>query len=117
MGISSHTALVSTNELEPLKNSLLVMFTTQDPNTGALNASGPPIDSSNSDTYIAWTLIGAHNYVLYSGDLDFVNTVWANYTKALAFLESQVDSSGLMSVLDDFANDCSFVRSSDLMNY
>ncbi|KII96164.1 glycoside hydrolase family 78 protein [Plicaturopsis crispa FD-325 SS-3] len=105
MGISVHTQLVSTNDLLPTKNSLAVMFSTQDPTTGALAYSGPPIAATGSDTYISWTLIGTHNYYSYTGDLDFVKTVWSNYTKAVAFLEGQVDSTGLMNVPSAFAND------------
>lgn len=81
------------------------MFSTQDPATGSLQYSGPPINAKGSDTYICWSLIGTHNYFLYTGDLDFVRTVWGNFTKALGFLESQVDSTGLMNVPQDFAND------------
>ncbi|KAJ7653391.1 glycoside hydrolase family 78 protein [Mycena rosella] len=105
LGISTHTELVSLNDLLPTKNALTVMFTTQDPATGALQYSGPPINAQGSDTYIAWSLIGTHNYFLYTGDLAFVETVWANYTKALGFLESQVDETGLADVPVAFQND------------
>lgn len=105
MGISTNTELVSTNDLLPTKNSLLVMFSTQDAATGALSYSGPPISATGSDTYICWTLIGAYNYYRYSGDLDFIKTVWSNYTKAVAFLEGQVDSTGLVNVPSGYAND------------
>ncbi|KAJ7643589.1 glycoside hydrolase family 78 protein [Roridomyces roridus] len=104
-GISTHTELVALNDLEPTKNALTVMFTTQDPTTGALQYSGPPINAHGSDTYISWSLIGTHNYFLYTGDLGFVKTVWANYTRALAFLESQVDETGLADVPTAFEND------------
>ncbi|KAF9462412.1 glycoside hydrolase family 78 protein [Collybia nuda] len=105
MGISSHTELVALNDLLPSKNSLIVMFSTQDPATGSLQYSGPPINAMGSDTYICWSLIGTHNYYLYTGDLDFVRTVWGNFTKALSFMESQVDSTGLVNVPREFAND------------
>ncbi|KAF5355117.1 hypothetical protein D9756_005314 [Leucocoprinus leucothites] len=105
MGISSHTELVALNDILPSKNSLLVMFSTQDPATGALQYSGPPINARGSDTYISWSLIGAHNVWLYTGDLGFIRTVWTNYTKALAFLEGQVDETGLMNVPQSFSND------------
>ncbi|KAF5389069.1 hypothetical protein D9757_004994 [Collybiopsis confluens] len=105
MGISTHTELVSTFDLETSKNSLLVMFSTQDPATGALQYSGPPINAVGSDTYICWSLIGTHTVYLYTGDLDFVRTVWANYTFALEFLQSQVDETGLMNVPVAFSND------------
>ncbi|KAJ4477471.1 glycoside hydrolase family 78 protein [Lentinula aciculospora] len=105
MGISTHTELVSNFDLESSKNSLLVMYSTQDPATGALQYSGPPINAVGSDTYICWSLIGTHSVYLYTGDLDFVEQVWANYTYALAFLQSQVDQTGLMNVPIFFAND------------
>ncbi|KAJ7055763.1 glycoside hydrolase family 78 protein [Mycena amicta] len=104
-GISSHTEFVALNDLVPTRNSLTVMFSTQDPRTGALQYSGPPINAHGSDTYIAWSLIGTHSYFLYTGDLDFVAGVWNNYTFALSFLQSQVDSTGLMNVPPAFAND------------
>jgi hypothetical protein len=81
------------------------MFTTQDPATGALNYSGPPIKAQGSDTYMAWSLIGTHNYYLYTGDLAFVESVWANYTKAVNFLVSQIDETGLADVPVAFEND------------
>ncbi|KAG6901133.1 hypothetical protein C0995_016691 [Termitomyces sp. Mi166 len=97
--------LVALNDLLPTKNSLAVMFSTQNPNTGSLQYSGPPINAKGSDTYIGWSLIGTYNYYLYTGDLDFVRLIWGNYTKALAFLEGQVDSTGLMNVPRAFSND------------
>ncbi|KAJ7722663.1 glycoside hydrolase family 78 protein [Mycena maculata] len=104
-GISTHTALVALDDLLPTKNALTVMYTTQDPATGALAYSGPPINAHGSDTYIAWSLIGTHNLFQYTGDLVFVQTVWGNYTKALSFLESQVDETGLADVPVAFEND------------
>ncbi|KIJ59431.1 glycoside hydrolase family 78 protein [Hydnomerulius pinastri MD-312] len=105
MGISSHTRQVSVSDLYPLNNSLRVMLSTQNPMTGALNYSGPPINGQGSDTYISWSLIGLYNYYLYSGDLSTVEYLWSNYTKAVAFLESQVDTSGLMYVAEQWSND------------
>ncbi|KAF7292156.1 Glycoside hydrolase family 78 protein [Mycena indigotica] len=91
-GISSHTELVALNDLLPTRNSLTVMFSTQDPATGALQYSGPPINAHGSDTYISWSLIGTHSYFLYTGDLDFV-------------AGSHVDDTGLANVPAAFAND------------
>lgn len=56
-------------------------FAQMDPVTGALPYSGPPLNFQGSDTYHAWTLIGTHNYYLYSGDIDWLQTVWANYVR------------------------------------
>ena len=68
MGIAVPTQFVSTNDLIPTKNALSTMFRLIDPKTGALDESGPPLSQKGSDTYHAWTLIGSHNYYLYSGD-------------------------------------------------
>jgi hypothetical protein len=105
LGISSHTALVALNDILPSKNAVRVMFSTQDPATGYLQYSGPPINAKGSDTYICWSLIGTHNVWLYTGDLNFVKAVWTNFTRAVAFLESQVDEIGLMDVPLSFSND------------
>jgi hypothetical protein len=45
-----------------------------------------------------WTLIGTYNYYLFSGDTAWLEDVWQNYTKAVAFVEGKVDSTGLMNV-------------------
>lgn len=93
--------LVSTNDILPFKNSLLVMLAAQDPSDGSLPYAGPPISATDGETYHCWTLIGAHSYYLFSGDLDFIQTVWANYTYAVEFLESQVNGAGLVEVNPD----------------
>ncbi|KAH7922494.1 glycoside hydrolase family 78 protein [Leucogyrophana mollusca] len=98
MGIAVPTQFVSTNDLLPTKNALSTMFAAQNPTTGALPESGPPLSQQGSDTYLMWTLIGTHNYYLYSGDMDWLQTVWTNYTKAVAYVESKVDSTGLMNI-------------------
>ncbi|CAL1697713.1 unnamed protein product [Somion occarium] len=98
MGVAVPTQFVSTNDLIPARNALSTMFAEIDPRTGALPESGPPLSQTGSDTYHAWTLIGTYNYYLYSGDIAWIQNVWANYTKAVAFLERKVDSSGLMNV-------------------
>ena len=98
MGIAVPTQFVSTNDLLPTRNALSTMFAAINPRTGALPESGPPLSQLDSDTYHAWTLIGTHNYFLYSGDSDWLLTVWANYTKAVGFLEGKVGPSGLMNV-------------------
>jgi hypothetical protein len=104
-GISTHTEFVALNDMLPTKNALAVMFSMQDPDTGALAYAGPPINAHGSATYIAWSLIGTHSYFLYTGDLAFVQTVWPNYTQALGFLERLVDATGLADVPVEFQND------------
>ncbi|KAF7372711.1 Six-hairpin glycosidase [Mycena sanguinolenta] len=99
MGIAVPTQFVSTNDLIPTRNALGTMLGNINPITGALPESGPPLSQLGSDTYHCWTLIGTHNYYLYSGDLAWVQNIWSNYTKAVAFLEAKVDPKvGLMNV-------------------
>lgn len=114
MGIAVPSQFVSTNDLLPTRNALSTMFAAINPVTGALPESGPPLSQQGSDTYHAWTLIGtcellqlssynipdsfSDNYYLFSGDTAWLQNVWANYTKAVAFLERKVDSTGLMNV-------------------
>ncbi|KAF7321961.1 Six-hairpin glycosidase [Mycena kentingensis (nom. inval.)] len=99
MGIAVPTQFVSTNDLLPTKNAMSTMFSHINPTTGALPESGPPLNQLSSDTYHCWTLIGTHNYYLYSGDLEWVQGLWTNYTKAVAFLEAKVNATtGLMNV-------------------
>ncbi|KAJ7590159.1 hypothetical protein C8J56DRAFT_936991 [Mycena floridula] len=91
MGIAVPSQFVSTFDLIPTRNALATMFAAMDPNTGALPESAPPLNQMGPDTYYGWTLIGTYNYFLYSGDSPWLNSVWANYTKAVAFLEAKVD--------------------------
>ncbi|KAJ7733701.1 Six-hairpin glycosidase [Mycena metata] len=99
MGIAVPTQFVSTNDLLPTRNALSTMFAAIDPKTGALPESGPPLSQLGSDTYHMWSMIGTHNYYLYSGDIAWLQNLWTNYTKAVAFLEAKVDPTvGLMNV-------------------
>lgn len=94
MGISVPTAFVSTNDLNPTRNSLSTLFLYQNPVTGSLPYLGEPDATGESETYHLWTLIGVYNYVLYTGDFDWLSNIWTNYTKGVAYIAGQVDSSG-----------------------
>ncbi|KAL5507624.1 hypothetical protein ACEPAH_7080 [Sanghuangporus vaninii] len=108
MGIAVPTQLVSTNDLIPTKNALATLFSLMDPTTGRLLYCGPPLctigdvatSGLKSDTYHAWTLIGVHTYFIYTGDKSFLQDLWANYTKAVQFLENKVQPSGLLNISD-----------------
>ncbi|KAG5340251.1 hypothetical protein C0989_002353 [Termitomyces sp. Mn162] len=92
MGIAVPTQFVSTNDLLPTRNALSTMFAAINPITGALPESGPPLNQMGSDTYHMWTLIG-------TCDTPWLESVWANYTKAVAFLENKVNTTtGLIDI-------------------
>ncbi|KAK0200614.1 Six-hairpin glycosidase [Desarmillaria ectypa] len=100
IAISAPAQFVLTFNLIPTRSWLSTMFASMNPETGALPYAGPPLGLylQGSETYHAWTLIGTHNYYLYSGDDDWLSMVWTNYTRAVAFLEGKVDSTGLMNI-------------------
>ncbi|KAJ8091938.1 hypothetical protein PM082_024173 [Marasmius tenuissimus] len=89
MGIAVPTSFVSTNDLVPVRNALLTMFH-DIASDGSLPESGPPLSQKGSDTYHGWTLIGCHNYYLYTGDISTIQSIWEDYTRAVAFLERKV---------------------------
>lgn len=44
-------------------------------------------------------MIGTHSYALYSGDLDFIRTIWPKYVSAMDFITGRLDSStGLLNI-------------------
>ncbi|KAL5523451.1 hypothetical protein ACEPAG_7624 [Sanghuangporus baumii] len=103
MGIAVPTQFVSTNDLIPTKNALATLFSLTNRTTGGLPYCGPPLCTIAltgllSDTYHAWTLIGVYNYFIYTGDMSFLQDLWANYTKAVQFLENKVQPSGLINI-------------------
>ncbi|GME64330.1 putative alpha-l-rhamnosidase protein [Neofusicoccum parvum] len=97
MGVAVPAAFVSTGELESVRAALEVMFDYQEAD-GAIPEAGPPLLQKGSDTYHMWTMIGTYNYVLYSGDLDFLALVWERYLKAMDYVYAKVDDSGLLNV-------------------
>ncbi|MDP9036851.1 MAG: hypothetical protein M3O50_18795 [Myxococcota bacterium] len=101
LGIAVPTAYVSTDDLTTVRNSLDTMFAGQNPTTGELPRSGPPLNTqggkTTSDTYHLWTLIGACNYFLYSGDKPWLDRNWAAHKKALAFSTAKI-TNGLFQV-------------------
>ncbi len=43
-----------------------------------------------------WAMIGTYNYVLFSGDMDFLNKNWAGYVKAMDYIYGEVEADGLL---------------------
>ena len=90
---------MSTYDMLAVRNALNVLFAHQY-DDGSLPYAGPPLGYNRefSDTYHMHTLLGAYNYVLYSGDLAWLKDHWPNYLKALQVSISKVDEMGLLHV-------------------
>ena len=44
------------------------------------------------------TLLATRDYVLFSGDMDFLTAYWDNYKLGMSFATSKIDGTGLMDV-------------------
>jgi len=89
---------VSTNDLDSMLNSLDSLLSLQNSATGMLPYAGKPFETRMSFTYHLYTLIGMSYYYQYSGDIEFLQARWSQFTKGLAWSLSYIDSSGLMFV-------------------
>ncbi|UQC89131.1 bacterial alpha-L-rhamnosidase domain-containingprotein [Colletotrichum lupini] len=97
MGTAVPSAFVSTGDMESTKNTLLAIYNYQSAD-GTLPKAGPPYLSKDSDTYHLWTLVGTYNYFLYTGDTDFMTSIWPKYLKAINLSRSKVSDKGIMNV-------------------
>ncbi|KAM7199212.1 Six-hairpin glycosidase-like protein [Naviculisporaceae sp. PSN 640] len=90
---------MSTDDMLSVRNALDVLYDHQY-GDGSLPYAGPPMGYHNefSDTYHMHTLLGTYNYVLYTGDLDYLRSRWEAYLRAVAVSISKVDSMGLLHV-------------------
>ncbi|KAI1387398.1 glycoside hydrolase family 78 protein [Hypoxylon trugodes] len=104
MGVAIPSAFYSIGDIESVKNALATLFNIQG-DDGLLPFSGPPLLATDGDTYHMWTMIGMYNYVLYSGDVDFIRQYWPKYLAAMNFIEGQLDPSlGLLNI-SGYTND------------
>ncbi|KAL0937980.1 alpha-l-rhamnosidase [Colletotrichum truncatum] len=100
MGTAVPSAFVSTGDMESTKNALLAIYDNQ-ASDGTLPKAGPPYPSKDSDTYHLWTLAGTYNYFLYTGDEEFVESIWPKYIKAISNSRKKVNEKGIMNVTGD----------------
>ncbi|TDZ17127.1 hypothetical protein Cob_v009817 [Colletotrichum orbiculare MAFF 240422] len=89
MGVAVPSAFVSTGDLESARNALQTMLDAQNP-SGIIPRAGPPYLDATSDTYHMWTMIGAYNYVLFSGDESWLAHNWAAYIRAMDYITSKI---------------------------
>jgi hypothetical protein len=98
MGIAVPTAYVSTNDMASTRNALTTLYQLQNTTTGELPYAGPQINFPGSDTYHLWALLGSASYFTYTGDRGWLDQIWAQYKKGLAFSIGKIGGDGLMSV-------------------
>ncbi|HEV3359013.1 MAG TPA: trehalase family glycosidase [Pseudonocardiaceae bacterium] len=91
MGVSLPTEYASTDDVTSGGNSLAALWANQ-ASSGELDYEGPPNNAMGSDTYHLWTMIGTATYYLFSGNLNWVNSIWARYQHAMAFILSRMDT-------------------------
>ncbi|TGJ88190.1 glycoside hydrolase family 78 [Xylaria hypoxylon] len=98
MGVAGPASFYSTGDLESIKNSLQSLYDIQ-ADSGLLPFSGRPVNASGSNTYHMWTMIGLYNYILYSGDVEFLKVYWEKHIFAMGLVLDQIDPSvGLMDI-------------------
>lgn len=97
--VSGPSIFVSTNSLEPIRNALDSLFLYQKPD-GRLPAAGYPLAElfAWSFTYHCHTLNDAYDYFLFTGDVDYITSLWNQYRLGVDYLLQFIDSSGLANV-------------------
>ncbi|KAJ9134654.1 Alpha-l-rhamnosidase a [Pleurostoma richardsiae] len=90
---------VSTHDMAAVRAALDTLFDHQY-GDGSLPYAGPPFGTRRefSDTYHLHTLLGVYNYVVYSGDVEWLKARWPAYVRALAVSAAKVDELGLLHV-------------------
>ena len=98
MSIAVPGIAVSTYDMLAVRNALDTLFDHQY-GDGSLPYAGPPMAYGQfSDTYHLHTLLGAYNYVLYSGDIEWLRKRWPAYLTALDVSIGKVDEFNLLHV-------------------
>ncbi|KUJ15977.1 glycoside hydrolase family 78 protein [Mollisia scopiformis] len=95
LGIALPSAFVSTGDFESAKNALQLQFDLQKFN-GELPMAGPPLSFYGSDTYHMSSIIGTYEYIVYSGDTEFLTRNWRKIKLAIQFVTAKIDSTGIL---------------------
>ncbi|CAE7020670.1 Bacterial alpha-L-rhamnosidase domain containing protein [Pyrenophora teres f. teres] len=98
MAIAVPAVVVSTDDVISVENALNSLFAIQNQTTGVLPYAGRPFFPVVSFTYHLYTLIGVADHYLYTGDINYLQSLWEQYKFALAFPLANIDESGLMNV-------------------
>ncbi|KAF2099876.1 alpha-L-rhamnosidase [Rhizodiscina lignyota] len=99
MAIAVPSTVVSTYDMITVRNDLDSLFALQNTTTGRLPYAGRgfPVDQQ-SWTYHMYSLLGAANYFIYTGDSQWLSSMWNKYKFGLNFTLNKIDDSGMMYV-------------------
>ncbi|KAF2713538.1 glycoside hydrolase family 78 protein [Pleomassaria siparia CBS 279.74] len=98
MAIAVPSVVFSTNDVVTIENSINSLFDLQNRTSGQLPYAGRPIPLVFSFTYHLYSLIGVADHYLYTGNVDYLASLWEQWKLALSFSLSFIDDSGLMNV-------------------
>lgn len=93
--------IVSTYDINTIRDSLNSLLDLQNPVTGQLPYAGRPFGEklgAFSFTYHLYSLIDIADYYLYTGNLSYLSGNWDRFKLGLNYSLSQIDDSGLMNV-------------------
>jgi hypothetical protein len=94
---------VTTYDMLAVRNALNTIYDHQY-GDGSMPYAGPPMGAFQefSDTYHLHTLIGTYEYILYSGDIAWLEERWSRYKLALEISIAKVDKLNLLHVTSIF---------------
>ncbi|KAI0427036.1 alpha-L-rhamnosidase [Xylaria sp. FL1042] len=97
--ISGPSIFVSTNSLEPIRNAIDSLFLYQE-SDGRLPYAGNPLAQLFpwSFTYHCHTLNDFYDYFMFSGDIDYLASLWEQYKLGMNYPLQFIDSSGLANI-------------------
>jgi hypothetical protein len=113
LAIALPSVFVSTGDFESARNALQLQYDLQvcastilyapdidlyQRSDGELPMAGPPLNFYGSDTYHLSSLIGTHEYILYSADVEFLTSNWTKIKLATDFTVRKLDHTGLLHV-------------------
>lgn len=97
--ISGPSIFVSTNSLGPIRNAIDSLFLYQEAD-GRLPTAGSPLAQLFpwSFTYHCHTLNNVYDYFMFSGDVEYLTSLWEKYKLGMNYPLQFIDSSGLANV-------------------
>ncbi|KAJ7284483.1 glycoside hydrolase family 78 protein [Mycena rebaudengoi] len=103
LGVALESAFVSGNvgAMESVKNNLVTQWARQDSRTGELPWVGPPVYTTAnpnwyvSDVYSMWAIVSTRDYWAYTGDIEYIRSIWSQYLSSINWVISKVESTGM----------------------